>query len=83
MEKEIKRDYYLEQLIKRKGNGLIKIVTGSNAKFLSRDIATEFGGRGDEVHMYPLSFSGFMTAYDGNRYDGTNTLLMVAFRLWY
>ena len=29
-------------------------VTGSNAKFLSRDIATEFGGRGDEVHMYPL-----------------------------
>lgn len=83
MEKEIKRDYYLEQLIKRKGNGLIKIVTGSNAKFLSRDIATEFGGRGDEVHMYPLIFSEFMTAYDGNRYDGTNTLLMVAFRLWY
>ena len=147
MVKEIKRDYYLEQLIKREGNGLIKIVTGirrcgksyllwtlfknhllengvdekhiiemafdlfdnieyrdpkifypwakeqlqdnekyyfllgevqlldefvsvlngladkkncdvfvtgSNAKFLSRDIATEFGGRGDEVHMYPL-----------------------------
>ena len=163
MEKEIKRDYYLGQLIKRKGNGLIKIVTGirrcgksyllrtlfkkhllesgvdekhmiemafdlfdnieyrdpkvfypwakeqmkddekyyflldevqlldefvsvlngladkkncdvfvtgSNAKFLSRDIATEFGGRGDEVHMYPLSFSEFMTAYDGNKYDG-------------
>lgn len=45
-------------------------VTRSNAKFLSRDIATEFGGRGDEVHMYPLSFSEFMTAYDGNRYDG-------------
>lgn len=165
MEKEIKRDYYLGQLIKRKGNGLIKIVTGirrcgksyllrtlfknhllesgvdekhiiemafdlfdnieyrdpkifypwakeqiknnekyyflldevqlldefvsvlngladkkdcdvfvtgSNAKFLSRDIATEFGGRGDEVHMYPLSFSEFMTAYDGNKYDGWN-----------
>ncbi len=47
-------------------------VTGSNAKFLSRDIATEFGGRGDEVHMYPLSFSEFMTIYDGNRYDGWN-----------
>ena len=31
-------------------------VTGSNAKFLFRDIATEFGDRGDEVHMYPLSF---------------------------
>lgn len=165
MEKEIKRDYYLEQLIKRKGNGLIKIVTGirrcgksyllrtlfkkyliesgvdeghiiemafdlydnidyrnpkvfypwameqltdgekyyflldevqmlnefvsvlngladkkncdvyvtgSNAKFLSKDIATEFGGRGDEVHMYPLSFSEFMTVYEGNRYDGWN-----------
>jgi len=165
MEKEIKRDYYLKQLISRKGNGLIKIVTGirrcgksyllrtlfkkhliengvdeghiiemafdlydnieyrnpkvfypwakeqlkdeekyyflldevqmlnefvsvlngladkkncdvyvtgSNAKFLSKDIATEFGGRGDEVHMYPLSFSEFMTVYEGNRYDGWN-----------
>ena len=165
MVKEIKRDYYLEQLIKREGNGLIKIVTGirrcgksyllrtlfknhllengvdekhiiemafdlfdnidyrdpkhfypwakeqiqddekyyflldevqlldefvsvlngladkkncdvfvtgSNAKFLSRDIATEFGGRGDEVHMYPLSFSEFMSYYDGNKYDGWN-----------
>ena len=165
MEKEIKRDYYLEQLIKRIDNGLIKIVTGirrcgksyllrtlfknhllengvdekhiiemsfdlfdnieyrnpkifypwakeqlkdnekyyflldevqlldefvsvlngladkkncdvfvtgRNAKFLSRDIATEFGGRGDEIHMYPLSFSEFMSAYDGNKYDGWN-----------
>lgn len=165
MEKEIQRNYYLEQLIKRKGNGLIKIVTGirrcgksyllrrlfknhliesgvdekhiiemsfdlfdnieyrnpkvfyswvkekledngtyyflldeiqlldefvsvlngladkkncdvfvtgSNAKFLSKDITTEFGGRGDEVHMYPLSFSEFMTVYNGNKYDGWN-----------
>lgn len=47
-------------------------VTGSNAKLLSKDIATEFGGRGDEIHMYPLSFSEFMSAYDGNRYDGWN-----------
>lgn len=47
-------------------------VTGSNARFLSRDIATEFGGRGDEIHMYPLSFSEFMTVYNGNRYDGWN-----------
>lgn len=47
-------------------------VTGSNARFLSKDIATEFGGRGDEVHMFPLSFSEFMTVYDGNRYDGWN-----------
>lgn len=165
MEQEIKRDYYLKQLIKRKNNGLIKIVTGirrcgksfllrtlfknyllengvdeshiiemafdlfdhidyrdpkrfypwakdqikdeeqyyflldevqmldefvsvlngladkrncdvyvtgSNARFLSKDIATEFGGRGDEIHMYPLSFSEFMAVYEGNRYDGWN-----------
>lgn len=47
-------------------------VSGSNAKFLSRDIATEFGGRGDEIHMYPLNFSEFMSVYDGNKYDGWN-----------
>ena len=47
-------------------------VTGSNAKFLSRDIAKEFGGRGDEIHMYPLSFSEFMSVYDGHYYDGWN-----------
>lgn len=47
-------------------------VTGSNAKFLSKDIATEFGGRGDEVHMYPLSFAEFMTVYNGHYYDGFN-----------
>jgi predicted AAA+ superfamily ATPase len=47
-------------------------VTGSNARFLSKDIATEFGGRGDEIHMYPLSFSEFMSFYEGNRYDGWN-----------
>ena len=46
--------------------------TGSNAKFLSKDIATEFGGRGDEVHMYPLSFAEFMTVYNGHYYDGFN-----------
>ena len=47
-------------------------ITGSNAKFLSRDIVTEFGGRSDEIHMYPLSFSEFMSAYDGHYYDGWN-----------
>ena len=46
--------------------------TGGNANFLSKDIATEFGGRSDEIHMYPLSFSEFMTFYTGNRYDGWN-----------
>jgi len=45
-------------------------VTGSNAKFLSKDVITEFAGRGDEIHMMPLSFSEFMSVYKGNRYDG-------------
>ena len=40
-------------------------VTGSNAKFLSKDIITEFRGRGDEVHMFPLTFREFMSAYPG------------------
>ncbi|MDO4304840.1 MAG: AAA family ATPase, partial [Bacillota bacterium] len=38
-------------------------VTGSNARLLSKDIATEFAGHGDEVHMYPLSFAEFMSVY--------------------
>ena len=45
-------------------------ITGSNSKCLSKDIATEFRGRGDEIHMFPLSFSEFMTAYDGSIEDG-------------
>lgn len=45
-------------------------VTGSNAKFLSKDIITEFRGRGDEVHMYPLSFSEYMSAYSGDLQSG-------------
>jgi len=59
-------------------NGLMRIdnvdvyVTGSNARFLSRDIITEFRGRGDEVHIQPLSFAEFMSVYEGNKYDGWN-----------
>lgn len=45
-------------------------VTGSNAKFLSKDIITEFAGRGDEMHMYPLSFAEFMSVYPGDKYMG-------------
>ncbi|MCD7847810.1 MAG: ATP-binding protein [Oscillospiraceae bacterium] len=44
-------------------------VTGSNSKFLSSDILTEFRGRGDEVRVYPLSFSEYMSAYQGDRYE--------------
>lgn len=42
-------------------------VTGSNSKFLSRDILTEFEGRGDEVHVLPLSFSEYFSVYDGSK----------------
>ena len=45
-------------------------VTGSNARFLSKDIITEFSGRGDEIHMYPLSFAEFMSVFQGDRYEG-------------
>lgn len=45
-------------------------VTGSNSHFLSSDIATEFRGRGDEIHVWPLTFKEFMTAYDGDIIDG-------------
>lgn len=45
-------------------------VTGSNSKFLSKDIITEFRGRGDEVHVYPLSYMEFMEAYKGDKYQG-------------
>lgn len=45
-------------------------VTGSNAKFLSKDIITEFRGRGDQIHLYPLSFAEFMSAFSGEKHDG-------------
>lgn len=45
-------------------------VTGSNSKFLSKDIITEFRGRGDEVHVYPLTFREFMQVYEGDEYHG-------------
>lgn len=41
-------------------------VTGSNSKFLSSDVITEFRGRGDEIHVYPLSFSEYVSAFDGS-----------------
>lgn len=45
-------------------------VTGSNSKFLSKDIITEFRGRGDEIHVFPLTFKEFMQVYDGDIYHG-------------
>lgn len=51
-------------------------VTGSNAKFLSRDIITEFAGRGDEIHMFPLSFSEFMSVFPGDKYEGLSQYML-------
>ncbi len=51
-------------------------VTGSNARFLSKDVITEFRGRGDEVHMYPLSFTEFMSVYQGTKQDGWNEYML-------
>lgn len=104
--KKIKREIYLNKLINRKENGLIKVitgirrcsksylldplftdyfkengvkddhiikieldvyVTGSNSKFLSSDIITEFRGRGDEFFVFPFSYSEFLEAYDGEK----------------
>ena len=45
-------------------------VTGSNSKFLSKDVITEFRGRGDEIHIFPLSFKEFMQVYSGDVYQG-------------
>ena len=51
-------------------------VTGSNSKFLSSDVLTEFRGRGDEVHIFPLSFGEFMQVYDGDDYHGWAEYMM-------
>lgn len=51
-------------------------VTGSNAKFLSKDIITEFAGRGDEIHMYPLNYSEFMSVYNGDKYEGLSQYML-------
>lgn len=51
-------------------------VTGSNAKFLSKDIITEFRGRGYEVKMYPLCFKEFMSAYTGSVQAGFNEYML-------
>lgn len=51
-------------------------VTGSNAKFLSSDIITEFAGRGDEIRMQPLSFAEFMSVYPGDKYQGLTDYMM-------
>lgn len=56
-------------------NGLLRrnnvdvYITGSNSKFLSSDVMTEFRGRGDEVRVNPLSFAEFFSVYEGDKYE--------------
>lgn len=63
-------------------NGFLKMrnadvyATGSNARFLSKDIITEFRGRGFEVKMYPLSFSEYMSVYSGTMQAGFNEYML-------
>jgi len=63
-------------------NGLLRkknidvYVTGSNSKLLSKDVATEFRGRGDTVHVYPLSFGEFYSAKGGDKRDAYDEYLM-------
>lgn len=50
-------------------------VTGSNSKFLSKDVITEFRGRGDEIHVYPVSFREYMEVFDGDKYEGWSSYI--------
>lgn len=59
-------------------------VTGSNSRFLSSDVVTEFRGRGDEIHVWPLSFKEYMSVYDGSvEKDGRNIECMEVYRNFY
>lgn len=57
-------------------NNIDVYVTGSNSKFLSSDIVTEFRGRGDEIRIYPLSFAEFYSVYDGDYDDAWNDYMI-------
>lgn len=61
-------DRFVEVLLSLMHQDVFDIfVTGSNSKFLSTDIVTEFRGRSQEIHMQPLSFSEYMDAFNGTK----------------
>ena len=60
----------LNSLLRKKN--LDVYVTGSNSKFLSSDVITEFRGRGDEIRVFPLSYSEFKEAYEGSEKQAFN-----------
>ncbi len=51
-------------------------VTGSNSKFLSSDVITEFRGRGDEIKVFPLSFSEYVNAFNVDKVDAWNEYIL-------
>ena len=51
-------------------------VTGNFTKLLSKGVVTQFAGRGNVVHMYPLSFTEFMSVYKGDQYAGLNEYML-------
>ena len=51
-------------------------VTGSNSRFLSSDVITEFRGRGDEIHIYPLNFREYLSVYDGSKEEAWDEYVM-------
>ena len=64
----------LNGLLRRKNADVY--VTGSNSRLLSKDVLTEFRGRGDEVHVLPLVFSEFMQAYSEDVRDAWSEYVM-------
>lgn len=56
--------------------GIDVYVTGSNSRFLSSDVVTEFRGRGDEIHVWPLSFKEFMSVFPGSKEDAWSEYIM-------
>ena len=57
-------------------NNIDIYVTGSNSRFLSSDIETEFRGRGDEIRIYPLSFAEFYSVHDGEYEDALDDYMV-------